>query len=79
MQDSQSCGTDIFKAQYGYEPAIQTMHAGLECGILSGKLEGLDCISFGPDLIDVHTPNEHMSISSVARVWEYLKAILADK
>ena len=70
---------EIFKAQYGYEPAIQTMHAGLECGILSGKLEGLDCISFGPDLIDVHTPNEHMSISSVARVWEYLKAILADK
>ena len=70
---------EIFKAQYGHEPAIQTMHAGLECGILSGKLEGLDCISFGPDLIDVHTPNEHMSISSVARVWEYLKAILADK
>lgn len=70
---------DIFKRQYGYEPQIQALHAGLECGILSGKLEGLDCISFGPDQIDIHTPNEHLSISSVERVWEFLKAILAEK
>lgn len=67
----------IFKQQYGYEPKLELMHAGLECGIFSGKLEGLDCISFGPNLFDVHTPNEHASISSIARVWEYLKAILA--
>ncbi len=68
---------DIFKQQYGYEPKIELMHAGLECGIFSGKLNGLDCISFGPNLFDIHTPNEHVSISSIARVWEYLKAILA--
>ena len=68
---------DIFKQQYGYEPKIELMHAGLECGIFSGKLDGLDCISFGPNLFDIHTPNEHVSISSIARVWEYLKAILA--
>lgn len=67
----------VFKQQYGYEPKIELMHAGLECGIFSGKLPGLDCISFGPNLFDVHTPGEHASISSVARVWEYLKAILA--
>ena len=52
---------------------------GLECGILSGKIEGLDCISFGPNLLHVHTPNERADIASVARVWEYLNAILAYK
>lgn len=70
---------DIYKKQYGKEPKIQLMHAGLECGIIADKLPGIDCISFGPNLIDIHTPNEHMSISSVARVWEFLKAILAYK
>lgn len=70
---------DIFREQYGYEPKIQALHAGLECGILSGKIEGLDCISFGPDQLDIHTPNERLSISSVGRVWEFLKAILAAK
>lgn len=69
----------IFKEQYGHEPKIQALHAGLECGILSGKIEGLDCISFGPDQMDIHTPNEHLSIASVGRVWEFLKAILAAK
>lgn len=69
----------IFAEQYGHEPKIELMHAGLECGIISGKLPGLDCISFGPDQFDIHTPGEHVSISSVTRVWEYLKAILAAK
>ena len=44
-----------------------------------GKIDGLDCISFGPNLLHVHTPNERADIASVARVWEYLKAILAYK
>lgn len=69
----------IFREQYGHEPKIELLHAGLECGILSGKLDGLDCISFGPNQFDIHTPNEHLSISSAVRVWEYLKAILAAK
>lgn len=69
----------IYKEQYGEEPKVELLHAGLECGIFAGKIEGLDCISFGPDLIDIHTPNEHMSISSVQRVWEFLKALLAAK
>ena len=70
---------DIFEKQYGKKPVIEIIHAGLECGILSSKIEGLDCISFGPDLLDIHTSNERMGISSVQRVWEYLKAILAAK
>lgn len=70
---------ELFKKQYGYEPQIQALHAGLECGILSGKIEGLDCISFGPNQIDIHTPGEHLDIASVGRVWEFLKAVLAAK
>ena len=69
----------MYEAQYGAKPQIVAIHAGLECGILSGKIDGLDCISFGPNLLHVHTPNERADIASVARVWEYLKAILAYK
>lgn len=69
----------VYEAQYGEKPQIVALHAGLECGILSGKVDGLDCISFGPDLLHVHTPNERADIASVGRVWEYLKAILAYK
>ncbi len=70
---------DIYRKMYGKEPQIDIIHAGLECGILSSKIEGLDCISFGPNLYDIHSPNEHMSISSVDRVWEYLLKVLAVK
>lgn len=69
----------IYKEQYGKEPEVELLHAGLECGLFSDKIPGLDCISFGPNLYDVHTPKEKMSISSVQRVWEYIKAILAAK
>ncbi len=68
---------DVFEKQYGYAPKIEAIHAGLECGLFSGKLEGLDCVSFGPDLFEIHTPRERMSISSVQRTWEYLLAVLA--
>lgn len=68
-----------YKEQYGKEPVVEVIHAGLECGILSSKIEGLDCISLGPNMYDVHTPDEKISISSIARVWEYLKAVLAEK
>lgn len=70
---------DIYKKQYGCEPKVQAIHAGLECGLLSGKIPGLDCVSIGPDMRDIHSPKEMLSISSVARVWDYVKAILAAK
>lgn len=69
----------VYKEQYGEEPKIEVIHAGLECGILSSKIEGLDCISLGPDMYDVHTPDEKISIASICRVWEFLKAVLAQK
>ena len=70
---------NTYQNMYGKEPKIEVIHAGLECGILSSKIEGLDCISIGPDMYDVHTPDERISISSVARVWEYIKEILKAK
>ena len=69
----------VYKEQYGQEPEIEVIHAGLECGILSSKIEGLDCISLGPNMQDVHTPDEKISISSITRVWEFIKAVLAEK
>ena len=69
----------LYKDQYDEEPQVDIMHAGLECGIFSAKIPGLDCISIGPNLKDVHSPNEHLSISSVQRVWEYIKGNLAAK
>ena len=66
----------IFAAQYGYPPKIAAIHAGLECGLFAAKLPQLDCISFGPNLLDIHTPREKMSISSVQRTWKLLCATL---
>lgn len=67
---------EIFEEQYGHKPEVQAIHAGLECGMFAGKLQGLDCISFGPDMKDIHTPNERMDIASVQRTWNYILEIL---
>ncbi|MCL2322567.1 MAG: aminoacyl-histidine dipeptidase [Oscillospiraceae bacterium] len=66
----------VFKKMYGKEPNIAALHAGLECGLFGDKIKGLDMISLGPNLKDVHTPNEKLSISSTKRVWEYLIEVL---
>lgn len=68
--------TAVFTQQYGYAPKIEAIHAGVECGIFCGKLPGLDCVSFGPDLKDIHTTRERMSISSVQRVWQMTLEVL---
>jgi len=68
--------SEAFREVYGEEPAIEALHAGLECGILSGKMPKLDCISFGPDLTDIHTPRERLHIASTKRTWDLLIATL---
>ncbi len=68
---------EVYEKLYGKKPVLQAIHAGLECGILSEKIEGLDCISIGPDMQDIHSPKEKLSVKSTANVWEYLKAVLA--
>ena len=67
---------DIYTKMFNKEPVIYAIHAGVECGLFQEKLGDIDMISMGPDIIDIHTPNEHLSISSTKRVWEYLKEIL---
>ncbi len=63
---------------FGKEAEIQLIHAGLECGVISDGIEGLESISIGPDLWDVHTTEETLSISSTQRTWQYVLKILAD-
>ena len=69
---------EVFRKQYGKEPVIEAIHAGLECGMFAQKIKDLDCISIGPDLKDVHTPDESMDIASVKRVWEFLLEVLKE-
>ena len=69
---------EVWRAQFGKDPRVIAIHAGLECGIFSGKIEGLDCVSAGPTHYDIHTPEERLSLSSTARVWEYLKKLMAN-
>ena len=67
---------EVFEAQYGRKPVVEAIHAGLECGIFSDRLPGLDAVSFGPQMHDIHTSREKLDIASTARTWEYLVAVL---
>lgn len=69
----------IYKEMYGKDVKVEALHAGLECGIMIAKIPGLDCVSFGPDIFDIHTTEERLSISSTSRMWEYLLEILRQK
>lgn len=69
---------DVFTRQYGHPPKIESIHAGVECGLFAGKLPGLDCVSFGPDLTEIHTVRERMHISSVQRTWTLLTQVLRE-
>ncbi len=66
----------VYERMYGKAPVLEAIHAGLECGILAGKIDDLDCVSIGPDLENVHTAQESMSIASVERVWAFLVEVL---
>ena len=66
-----------YKKMFGTEPKVMAIHAGLECGILSGASPHWDMVSFGPTLMSPHSPDERCYIPSVQKVWDYLKAVLA--
>lgn len=68
----------VYEAQYGEPMKVEAIHAGLECGLFCGKIPGLDAVSFGPNLYDIHTTKERMSAASVWRVYEYLCAVLRE-
>ncbi len=69
----------LYAEMYGNEPRVEAIHAGLECGLLGSKISDLDCVSMGPDMKDIHTTEETLSISSTKRVWEYLVKVLETK
>jgi len=76
--DSKLLGTckKIYADKYGSEPAVKAIHAGLECGIIGEKYDGMDMISFGPDIEGAHSPDEKIHIKSTEHIWEYLLEIL---
>ena len=69
--------TEVFREQYGREMKVNVIHAGLECGLFSGKVHDLDAVAIGPDIEAIHSVNEKLSVASVQRVWKYLLAVLA--
>jgi len=67
---------ECYEEYFGMSPKIGTIHAGLECGIFSDALAGLDCVSIGPTMKDIHTSAETLDIKSTERYWEYLLTVL---
>lgn len=67
---------NIYREVTGNEPVIETIHAGLECGIIGDRIAGMEMISMGPDIRDVHIPGEKVSISSLQRFWIFFKSVL---
>lgn len=68
----------VYRRTTGKEPERVAIHAGVECGLFAEKMPWLDMVSLGPEMYDVHTPEERLSISSTKRTWELLKETLAE-
>lgn len=67
---------ETYQEMFEKEPQVVAIHAGLECGLLSEKLPGLDCVSIGPDMEDIHTSRERLNIASTERTWKFLLEVL---
>ena len=66
----------VYREMFGREPQVLAIHAGLECGILGEKLPGLDCVSIGPQMYDIHTSREKLDVASTERTWRFLLEVL---
>ena len=67
---------DVHRNAFGRPMEVVAIHAGLECGLIGENYPGMEMVSFGPDMWDVHTPDEHVSIPSVGNFWKLLVAVL---
>lgn len=67
---------ETYKAMFGRDASVEAIHAGLECGLFSEKLPGLDCVSIGPQMHDIHTSRERLEIASTERTWKFLLEVL---
>ena len=73
LRESQS----VYRRLYKKEPAIQVIHAGLECAIIGDLYPGMEMISFGPTIRNPHSPAERLHVPSVEKVWQFLVALLS--
>ena len=69
----------VYREMYESEPVVEAIHAGLECGLFTKKIDGLDSISIGPNMQNVHTSEESLEVGSVQRIWEFLCRVIAQK
>jgi dipeptidase D len=67
-----------YTSMFGKDPEIKAVHAGLECGIIGEKYPGMDMVSFGPTMREVHSPNEHLYIDTVEKFYRFLLGILGN-
>ncbi|MBR5923687.1 MAG: hypothetical protein IKZ59_07840 [Clostridia bacterium] len=70
--------TSVFESMYGKTPDIRVIHAGLECGVFSGKIADIDAVAMGPDMFDIHTSRESFSVSSLARTYSFVCRVLEE-
>ena len=70
--------TRVYKEMTGEDAQVVAIHAGLECGLLGEKLPGLDCVSIGPEMHDIHTSRERLGIASVERTWHFILNVLKE-
>ena len=66
----------VYNKMYSKQAEVVAIHAGLECGLLSEKLPGLDAVSIGPEMHDIHTSRERLGIASVGRTWDFVLEVL---
>ncbi len=66
---------DVYEKRFGKKPVVEAIHAGLECGIIGAKYDGMDMISFGPTIKSPHSPDEKIDIESVGQVWDFMVAL----
>ncbi|NBH81802.1 aminoacyl-histidine dipeptidase [bacterium C-53] len=69
---------DVYEKMYGEKPVVAGIHAGMECGVIYEKMNGIDAVSCGPNILSIHTPKEKLSISSTKRTFEYLLNVLKE-
>jgi dipeptidase D len=71
-------GVSTYESLFGKKPEVKAVHAGLECGIIGERYPGMDMISFGPTMTDVHSPEERIYVETVPKFWSFLAALLKD-
>jgi dipeptidase D len=76
MHTKKFLGTARIEEIFGNRPDREATHAGLECGVIGDKFDGMDMVSFGPNIVNAHSPDEAVSISSVEKFWRLLLGVI---